>query len=113
MKITIYELFGLIKEGKVPEKIKYAGTIYEYHESDNRYHKIISDFPDDDYDLSKRLGYMNFCYLGNEVEIIEEDKTIKKINRNRYDGTDIDPLDDILDKLDEIIDEINNLKKEK
>lgn len=79
MKITMYELFGLIKEGKAPEKIKYVGTIYEYHESDNRYHKIISDFPDDDYDLSKRLGYMNFCYLGNEVEIIEEDKKIEKI----------------------------------
>lgn len=44
-------------------------------------------------------------------EILEEPKKIEKINRNRYNGTDIDPLDDIFDKLDELIDEINNLKE--
>ena len=113
MKITMYELFGLIKEGKAPEKIKYAGTIYEYHESDNRYHKIISDFPDDDYDLSKRLGYMNFCYLGNEVEIIEEDKKIQPLNISFGNANDDVIYLKFEDKINELIDEINNLKKEK
>lgn len=32
MKITIYELLGLIKDGKAPKKIKYCGCIYEWEE---------------------------------------------------------------------------------
>lgn len=32
MKITLYELLGLIKEGKAPKKIKVTGNIYEYDE---------------------------------------------------------------------------------
>lgn len=32
MKITIYELLGLIKDGKAPKKIKYCGSIYEWEE---------------------------------------------------------------------------------
>lgn len=30
MKITIYELLGLVKEGKAPKKIKFRNEIYEY-----------------------------------------------------------------------------------
>ena len=29
-EITVYELFGLIKEGKLPKKIKYENNIYEF-----------------------------------------------------------------------------------
>ena len=32
MKITIYELLGLIKDGKAPKKIKYCGYIYEWED---------------------------------------------------------------------------------
>lgn len=32
MKISIYELLGLIKDGKAPKKIKVTGNIYEYDE---------------------------------------------------------------------------------
>ena len=38
MKITIYELLGLIKEGKAPKKIKVTGRIYEYDESYDFYY---------------------------------------------------------------------------
>ncbi len=30
MKITMYELLGLVKDGKAPKKIKYKYTLYEY-----------------------------------------------------------------------------------
>lgn len=30
MKITIYELLGLVKDGKAPKKIKFRNVIYEY-----------------------------------------------------------------------------------
>ena len=30
MKITMYELLGLVKDGKAPKKIKFRNEIYEY-----------------------------------------------------------------------------------
>lgn len=38
MKITIYELLGLIKDGKAPKKIKVTGRIYEYDEKYDFYY---------------------------------------------------------------------------
>ena len=32
MKVTIYELLGMIKDGKIPKKIKYDNDIWEYIE---------------------------------------------------------------------------------
>ena len=108
MKITMYELLGLIKDGKAPKKINFCGNIYER---------------EDDWYLTKEKNY-KVCLGGkkedrnilitafnDDVEIIEEPKKIEKINRNRYPGTDIDPLDAIVDKLDELTDEINKLKE--
>ena len=66
MKITIYELLGLIKDGKVPKKIKWSEKIlvwdekrkdYVFVETENRYYLF--------------LGFET-CYLNDEVEIIEE-----------------------------------------
>ena len=37
MKITVYELLGLIKDGKAPKKIKYCGHIYEWDEDSKFY----------------------------------------------------------------------------
>ena len=40
MKITVYELLGLIKDGKAPKKIKYDGYTFEYKQ--NSY--VLDDF---------------------------------------------------------------------
>ena len=37
MKITIYELLGLVKDGKAPEKIKYNDKIFDYNNTDYRF----------------------------------------------------------------------------
>lgn len=34
-KITLYELLGLVKDGKTPMKIKYKDNIYNYEETEN------------------------------------------------------------------------------
>ena len=78
MKITIYELLGLIKEGKAPKKIDYYGDIYvfagdDYSLNDERERWFITQY---DYVLAK--------FMKEEVEIIEEEKEIKVINK-RYD----------------------------
>lgn len=110
MKITIYELLGLVKDGKAPKKIKYDGTIYEYSENNDFYY------------CGGLSLYREFAPNGNcldkEVEIIEEPKKIEKLNlpgfeelknmsvAERYEVTAKE-----YDVLNELIDEINNLKE--
>ena len=119
MKITMYELLGLIKDGKAPKKINFCGNIYEWE--DNWY-------------LTKEKNY-KVCLGGKkedrnilitafneDVEIIEEPKKIEKID-------EILMIDDLIppygeneykawkniiiqqNKINELIDEINNLKE--
>ena len=66
MKITIYELLGMIKDGKAPKLIKYDNIIWEY---------------DGDYYSSKNNTILEeYCNLtislNDEVEILEEEKKI-------------------------------------
>lgn len=112
MKITIYELLGLIKDRKAPEKIRYDGTIYEYSENDDFYYW-------EGLSLYREFATNGNC-LDNEVEIIEEDKMIEKITvrektlgfpNGEWTARNMDKAFAI--KINELIDEINNLKKEK
>lgn len=114
MKITIYELLGLVKDGKAPKKIKYDGTIYEYSENDDFYYW-------EGLSLYREFATNGNC-LDKEVEIIEEPKKIEKLD-------EILMIDDLIppcgendikmwkniiiqqNKINELIDEINNLKE--
>ena len=105
--MKIIDLLNKIaNDEEVPKKIKIKNVIYEYRGymycTEKANYQDIEDY---------LFGKWNFNILNNYAEILEEPKKIEKITRNRYPGTDIDPLDDILDKLDELIDEINNLKE--
>lgn len=70
MKITIYELLGLVKDGKAPKKIRY------------RYSYLYKDFKFD----GETLNYISgkdwlfgediTAMLNDEVEILEEEKEI-------------------------------------
>ena len=109
MKITMYELIGLVKDGKAPEKINYNNEIFEYNNKYQDYDSIGSD---------KVLFYYLFThdritgFIHTTVEIIEEDKKIEKCkNYENFLGID-DYIEHLKKKIDEIIDEINNLKKE-
>ncbi len=65
--ITMYELIGLIKDGKAPKKIEYKGDIYifageDYSKNDDRETWLITKY---DYFLS--------TFLNEEVEILPEE----------------------------------------
>jgi hypothetical protein len=77
MKITIYELLGLIKDGKAPKKIKYEYSIYELMPERNVYYckNEMRWFTNE----INSLGVLN-----NEVEIIEGPKKIEKCKN--YEG---------------------------
>ena len=74
MKITIYELLGLVKDGKAPKKIAYNSVIIEYAEENEDYYSY----------YGRGLFEYKFTtcndFLNDEVEIIEEPKKIEKIS---------------------------------
>ena len=136
MKITIYELLGLIKEGKAPQKIKVTGTIYYFNEN---YEMYLTKKENENYEVA--LGGMDkdinlIANAFNEVvEIIEEEKEIefediesfgvhyswdyidyKNIEElKKYTNKDFQNIFDTLDKLiknqKKLIDAVNKLNK--
>ena len=128
MKITIYDLLGLVKDGKAPEKIKYEYSIYELTPERNDY-----------YCKNEMRWFTNEIncleVLNDYVEIIEESKKIEKLDvallgqcdnwlrcpTNKVTKQDVELNPYIIDnikentlyfqrKINELIDEINNLK---
>lgn len=69
MKITMYELLGMIKDGKTPNKIKFNNIYCYYRECKNEYVDYTNK-PIIQWD------YVVMNSLNDEVEIIEEEKKI-------------------------------------
>lgn len=133
--ITIYELLGLIKDDKVPKKIKYKNMMWKYLIEDSDYTK-----PDEDYWLFQDYIPNNLTLadcLDDNIEIIEEDKDIelldvallsqsdnwlwcpskddfeKGIELNEYIISNIrENTLNFQRKLNEVIKEVNKLRKE-
>ena len=109
MKITMYELLGLVKDGKAPKKIKYSGIEYNLIEGD-----YVNEFG---VNILQHLTYAEYI-MTHKVEVIEEPKKIEKIARcdsikmthygEIYQPTENEEILRI--KINELIDEINNLK---
>lgn len=115
MKVTIYKLIGLIKDGKAPKRIRYNNEIWKYNDELKTY-----DNDDYDKDLLEKLFYELYIldFINDEVEIIEEPKKIEKIEKPTQDeylysnGKELYENDmKVYDKINELIDEINNLKE--
>lgn len=119
MKITIYELIGLVKDGKAPKKIIFNYSIYEYKWSNAYQEKCYVN--GNNYRLWENLNLNS--NLNDEVEIIEEPKKIENIKSNGdefysdYIDTWISKnktdayCEFLMNKINELIDEINNLKE--
>ena len=131
MKITMYELLGLVKDGKAPKKIKYKSVELEYEEKNEDYC----------YYFNRYLFEYKFTtcndFLNDEVEIPDEEpKKIEKLDvallsqcdnwlrcpTNEVTKQDIELNPYIIEnirentlyfqrKINELIDEINNLKE--
>lgn len=131
MKITIYELLGLIKDGKAPKKIKLRNEIYEYKNNiENGFIDYVGTEKETNIEfyLSSYIGnnYISDIFT-NEVEIIEEPKKIEKLpyyslekiqkskNKDEWYVNRLDLLEkrinDYHNKINELIDEINKLKE--
>lgn len=114
--ITMYELLGLVKDGKAPKKIKYNNKIYNYEtfnigKGDNYFTAEWEEVK------GYRISYDGTYYyleisdynLNDEVEILEEEKKIpEKLGLIKYSE---DPATSLIHhKVDEIIDYLDYLK---
>lgn len=115
MKIIMYELLGLVKDGKAPKKIKYGNVKLKYNEGYGDYYPYYGEGL-----FEYKFGNCK-NFLNDEVEIIEEPKKIEKMQRcddikmthhsELYEPTENEEILGI--KLNELIDEVNKLKGEK
>lgn len=108
--ITVYELLGLIKDGKAPKMIKYKDNNYIFTGYD--YHCILTNIEKGfvEYRLIKNYIQDLQSILNDQVEILEEDRPIiEKIHlENMHDKESLRFSDyELQDKLNEVIDYIN------
>lgn len=68
--ITIYELLGLIKDGKAPNKIRWRNETYYFRYSTNYQNYDYTN--DKDYLFSE--GIINNTMLNDEAEILDEEE---------------------------------------
>ena len=61
MKITMYELLGLVKDGKQPKTIKYSSCIMIYDVDENDYRTPEKDYYDADVKTYKYLHLTLMC----------------------------------------------------
>lgn len=115
MKISIYELLGLIKEGKAPKKIKIDGYILKLQENETYWKSKYIDKQGDSLFLDYHIT------LNDEVEIIEEEK---EIEIEKIEGSNLINTRDILElemlinkrfadydyKINQLIDVINDMR---
>lgn len=106
MKITIYELLGMVKDGKAPKKFIYDNQLFILDEEDNVYRSH----------LGNRFGamYQLDIKLNDEVEILEEEKKIPE-KLDKYADVSGDLACEwsfaekkLKDKVNEIIDYLKN-----
>lgn len=106
MIITIYELLGLVKDGKAPKKIKYINCIWEYKEKTKDYNHD---------DLWLFYGMNGIGLTECKVEILKEENKIEKLNyfeneEQLYNMSKLLLFNNFIDKINGIIDEITKLK---
>lgn len=110
MKITMYELLGLVKDGKAPKKIKWGDTKYTIYTDEVTKRTYYQD------DECKYFFLDIKCLddLNDEVEILEQEKKIpEKLYGivNPKEGTERIPNNEqLIFKINEIIDYLYYLK---
>lgn len=108
MKIKVIDMLVKIANGeKVPKKIKFRHSIWEYCKDGNT-----QDYINDSDKCLMEFLAINKDGLNQDVEIIEEPKKIEKLPKNITDNACATrDQRTIANKINELIDEINNLKE--
>lgn len=93
--MKIIELLNKIANGEeVPKKVRFAGIIFEYDEDDQMYNNY------------EHENICDYAFLNDEVEIIEEEKKIEKIDVIPYEKC----IHEVTHKEKEILLEIRDIQ---
>ena len=98
----------IANDEEVPNKIKYDDRFYIFNEKKNNYYENET--------CSINWDYVALHCLNEEIEIIEENKKIEKIDTQYFDDERYTPeqrLNVCMNYIDDLIDEVNKLKGEK
>lgn len=115
MKITIYELLGMVKDGKeLPKKVKVLDVIYEFDDHYGDYFNKSLDRYLFVYMTSEEEWKLAY-FLNAQVEILEEEKKIpEKLNLDKDEllkKVIITAQDYVIEgKINELIDYLHYLK---
>lgn len=109
--MKVIDLLNKIANGEEkPKKIKYDNTIYEYNEQYDYKNELQINY----YSIDKGEDFFNnvLCYsLNDEIEIIEENKDIRKLPKEVQEPKNFEEVvyiaEDLARKINEIIDKIN------
>ena len=99
MKVSFYELLGMVKEGKAPKKIKEKfsdGFQEQYFLDEEGWYTTL--------DGTSKMNIFKVDRLNDEVEIIEEDKNIDYVNTYVLCDSDFKEKGNFSFKSTEIID---------
>ena len=106
--MKVIDLLNKIANGEeVPKKIKLDCKIYLYSKMYEQYHHEKYDT-----NLLETISEYNYSGLNDEVEIIEEDNKIEKLDcvkRTEQGYQEVD-FNKFQDKINELIDEVNKFK---
>lgn len=101
--ITIYELLGMVKDGKAPKEIRYNDEIWNYDDNYNNYYFFSLDTECREY----LFNNISIEHLNDEVEIIED---TPKENKNTVGKVALDVDNDVNGSYDIVI--INGIEYE-
>lgn len=101
MKITMYELLGMVKDGKAPKKVKYCDEIFTFNNDDcNFLYK---------YQVGK-CQLFGCCKLNDTVEILDdEEKGLLKKLHHCYTDTDNEDIEFLIKNINDLVDKYNDL----
>lgn len=102
--MKVIDLLNKIANGEeVPQKIKYGEDTYYYE-----FNEYLLETEDEN-ELRNLMGKYNLNILNNEVEVIEEDKKIEKLNMKEMKEDSHSTQNEIMlgYKINEIIDKVN------
>lgn len=113
MIITVYELLGLIKDGKAPHSILFKNEVWFWGYDTYTTFECLNKTPDAQISLFSKYR-IDYC-LNDKVEIIDKEENkpiIETIKRKEYQECGISIVEepsikDIVDKINEIIDYLN------
>lgn len=121
MKVSYYELLGMIQEGNAPKKIEvklcnYSRIYVAEYDAEEFSHYVLKDehYEDENYKYYLVESMLESTMFDKCIEIIEEDKEyedIKELTQECFDHwTQAKKINSLIKNQKKLIDEVNKLK---